>query len=1197
MSSSIPGSHSSNIPDPLLPMQSEKTGKAIDTKIAQTVLGSKEQRIPPGTFAGQQERFATIEVSAADETMAKSMQQASTILWQEEIPNDSTLLQKEFPALFKAFDPAQQLLIKNKMNLALSSILSRLQVPYINTETNELSHSGFFKQIEEMLQAEDPNGSIFIAGGVVRSLLGYMYKKVFNEFQRTGDSSPEMTVRVLDRIITGASRKPLEGPTLENEEMDRVLRDKELATLSALGIGSDMDFLIEFSPNIDQKKKEQIINKLTHFINSAETRFLLSDVKDATLKKSLVPIGDVKEYSKQIERAVGQGGSTLDFLAFPLSHNVEQEIRMPEHHAYIMDNFINGKVEYLKGNTDNPDKQTVRALRFIEIPFLQFTEKSKEILINDLNKLIAKIKSGETIDPLALEQFQKLIRNARFGGAYNRFAVPNEEDPIAKLVHIISTTHPRGDKEMPLIPEFNRNVAINRNRRDIEDVKVKDALVNLEEFNNNFTCNGVVYHGTPKLEYVLTMIRNGLMPSIPEKQGKALAGAGFYTTKDRDEAQGYSGSDGAVLELPILMHPELRILNMDKFRTDNPEKFRQLESEAHTYKLDINQYLAQKFDLDIIIVGRYPLIMNSAAIVLPKKMSHLIKMKLQSKNRSIEEAIKNKASMIAFKEYYIYYPLGKAIGLHNIIPPLDLASEQPRLLEILNDPTTDKAIVLDIFILQPPTTVELQKQMVTYLLDSNSTISDKAAALLSNLEFLHPDVIEEITKLLQHNNPKVRMYAIHSLSNSAKTSVAIQNDIAQLLNDNDFCIVHAACRVFLDIQSFGSVIAEKLISLIDHHNTTIASIAIESLQWVVNKNIEIQKQMITKLLDGNISSHLMKAQMIGNLITFHQDLVLELLQHINSLDINIQTAVIRGLTSSIKTEYALQQIIKLILKADLNLGLAIAAMINNINPLSNEIMNQIIDYLNHENSTVRATAIYCLRNSATSNVELQQKIATCLVDSDPRVRISAQSVLQNISFLDSSVLDQMTEYWMHENSEARTSVSKILTSQTYLSLPIQEKIASYLLDVNSEIAETAIKCLEEIKDLDPKIIDKIAKYLDHEDSKVRVAALNFYNWTYRKNSIAPSQIIKCLCDSDKTVFDKIQLYLYNIKPSDDLVNKLLSLLESRHEKRLQIFVVRYLLAFNSLDIKQRTNDWIKNHRDSLPPAVKTIIECMEVEND
>ncbi len=66
---------------------------------------------------------------------------------------------------------------EDQIEQALASILRLIDIPYVG-EDGSLQRKGFFRTFEAKSSMIDPEAKIYISGGVVRSMLGYIYKKV-----------------------------------------------------------------------------------------------------------------------------------------------------------------------------------------------------------------------------------------------------------------------------------------------------------------------------------------------------------------------------------------------------------------------------------------------------------------------------------------------------------------------------------------------------------------------------------------------------------------------------------------------------------------------------------------------------------------------------------------------------------------------------------------------------------------------------------------------------------------------------------------------------------------------------------------------------------------------------------------------------------------------------------------------------------
>ncbi|CAO5680067.1 MAG: hypothetical protein HEEMFOPI_01621 [Holosporales bacterium] len=492
-------------------------------------------------------------------------------------PQENHCRQIAFPNYFKLLNQNEAL---NLINQAIGSVLSRLKVPYV--VDGRAQNEQFFKELNDRIQEKAPGAKVYIAGGMVRSILGYIYKKIHNEAtNRGGVMTRERVLAVMERIIMGQSRK---DPLPFQDE-------KDLTPLDALGIGSDYDILIDFS-NIKDGNISQAKHAAETFMNSLESHYGLRD-DQSPLKRAVVPVADVKDYHEQIKRASQQGGSSLDWLAYPI---IRGEIRQPENHPDIMTKFINGELQYLNAQNGMPakDKQTIRGLRaLLEIPFLRFDEPSKKIVIDEL-------KNISSLSTDAQEQIKKMLRNARLANANNRFQSPcmGDDDLISVIQNILQ------EKIPTYLPD-------QRTKLD-QDALPSDMppLMPVGDFIKDYTDHGVLYHGTKDLMNLLAILRNGFYIS-KNGQGIAVQGSGVYTTKKKSTAEGYA-TGGIVLPLTVRTDLDLRILNKDDKKIQ--EEWRAMDNET----------LAKTYGIDIII-DKHVILQNARVIKKQKNVTDIIR--------------------------------------------------------------------------------------------------------------------------------------------------------------------------------------------------------------------------------------------------------------------------------------------------------------------------------------------------------------------------------------------------------------------------------------------------------------------------------------------------------------------------------------------------------------------------------------------
>ena len=602
-----------------------------------------------------------------------------------------------FPNYFSYMPEKDALALIDK---SIASVLSRLQIPYVDPArptkadgTPNILKKGFFIALEGMIQKQDPGAQVYIAGGVVRSILGYIYKKLYHDHQRAlavavnraDVDMKALVVQTFDRIIDGHSRK--EEPVMFHGHYISQRPAQDIDMLTALGIGSDLDILVKFSAGF-KGDKNAIMHQATDFINSAENALGLRD-DASSLKKSIVPIGDVKDYDTQVgtdrsgKNAVAQGGSSLDWLAFPVSIASGKSMVMPIDYQQIMHHFLKGELDYIPSpQQPTPDKQTIRGLRaLLELPFLTYTANGFQVIRTELEALIAKGR----LDHAAQEQIGKMMRNARFEGAKNRFSSSIQgvsADTIEGLVQQLAAKN-----SSVKIPEFMvKNDLVLRHGVDKGGLAKAGILMPVEVFIAQHTDQGVLYHGTPDFTNVLNMIRNGMVIS-KQNQGIAIHGRGVYTDNSRSvperyakDPERYAKDKGVVLELRV--QPEgLRVLDW-KTTKNKPELTNLFPNAATASGEDLDtlfETLARDYDIDVIL-NTFPLIQNAAAIKLPKKKNDLIKLQIQQAENSLKAylAIEEKPAInnAQIMEWFNYlHPKGQFARFAHVVgiqPPQDM---------------------------------------------------------------------------------------------------------------------------------------------------------------------------------------------------------------------------------------------------------------------------------------------------------------------------------------------------------------------------------------------------------------------------------------------------------------------------------------------------------------------------------------------
>ncbi|MBX9804355.1 MAG: hypothetical protein K2Y18_01230 [Alphaproteobacteria bacterium] len=544
------------------------------------------------------------------------------------------LLNRGFPNYFEFLDEKSR---EQILGQSLKSILDRLEVPHKGDhEAKDLETKHFFKNLNKFVQDRvseaqpDCTANVYVAAGMVRSLLGYVYKKLYHAH-----------IKALEKT----QGSPLSEEQLREvvvERLDQIIKDGRFVNfIKALGVSSDFDIVIDFPEQMDEVQKDKVINATRDYINAAE-RHLGLQKDTSVIKKSVVPVADVKEYAKQFglsaERsAVVQGGATIDWLAFKLGDgqlgdgSTSPRIRAPKGYEYILTDLLNAKLTYLECPQGfAPDKQTVRSLRgFMELVFASFDEKSETILNEEFGRLVS---SGQQLSSDAQDQFVKTARNGRLEGRHNAVTMLKESVANHKLLSNVKELSERHGKP---IREFLERHKISLRTEDKGDLRESGVLLKKEDILEKHTANGTVYHGTPHIEDVLCMMHNGIVVSSRE-QGTAAFNRGFYTAKDEGTAAGYTRGSGIVIPLTLTIHDNLRVIDLNS--DAGKELFKKIEA-AYPYR-DPHEVLAREYDVDAIIPEKcdYVLVQNADAVKFPKDFISLLKAQVKATTEIIKRA-------------------------------------------------------------------------------------------------------------------------------------------------------------------------------------------------------------------------------------------------------------------------------------------------------------------------------------------------------------------------------------------------------------------------------------------------------------------------------------------------------------------------------------------------------------------------------
>ena len=507
--------------------------------------------------------------------------------------------QKEFanlylPQEYRRLDPSQipETVFQTQRTLieaALGSIYARLTIPVAVDGQSSTALRRYFPLIQHELEKIDPQAHVLPSGGVVRFALTYLYDQMLiAEAQEPGSAQ-----RVLHRIA--------------------YVDEFDLPAAQVRGVGGDLDVFL-LSNHFNQLKE-----KLLGLTNSAETENHFS-TSSHSMKRVFFPVGDTKDYNEHIHRAANQGGSTVDLLAYDLkTKKIVDPFRFPQ----AFNDLIGGVIDYAppvdSQAVEDWEKQLVRGLRsLVELPWVHYRDES--ILREELKQMIHNAERGYSPSAKALEQFGKTLRNARYGGAHNRF-FRGEAESLDELVQkLLKSLYQL--KGIQYFPEFieHRPLENEENRDSFKEIPEK-VLLRVPEFLEKFTDHSYVFHGTSTMDQAMAILRQGLILS-KDSQGHALFGRGAYSSKNLTLAQKYSGLNGVVLKLKIKNDTRLRILDWSEVQ--HSAFGVRVQQEARQAQRDVFEILSRDYGIDII-VNEFVLLQNSSALDMADGLGHLLR--------------------------------------------------------------------------------------------------------------------------------------------------------------------------------------------------------------------------------------------------------------------------------------------------------------------------------------------------------------------------------------------------------------------------------------------------------------------------------------------------------------------------------------------------------------------------------------------
>ncbi|MEY4615579.1 MAG: hypothetical protein RJB66_539 [Pseudomonadota bacterium] len=500
-------------------------------------------------------------------------------------------LHKEFPNLFVAREyrrlgpsqiPASEVYrVKSQLTAVIKHLIPHLLIKYEDGKKISL-----LTLAQERLQAIDPEAHLILAPGIVRTMLGFIYDRLHQEWRNNPDVKT-------------------------NEVFNKILAQSSFDSSLILGVGSDFDLYVRSDRSY--RAIEQVESIFTQTLQNEQK----GKPADQWFQRLTTTVGEVHEVQSQLHRAISQGGSTLDMLAFDLTMG---EFINPSRAPDTIDSFIRGEYDYLapefeESGTDNYLKQALRGLRpMVEIPFLNL--KTSDVLLKDLSYPLADVEDYQRA--AIQKQLVKIALNARLSAGNNRlFRQP--DDPVVQKFLEVSNNMGRPLKIfVPIRPLWQRP------KKELP----AEYLMTVDQFKKKHTDqNHRLYHGVDDLGAVTSILRNGFYLSSSE-QGVAVHGRGLYTSGRISVADGYAKKKnndylGYILSLRLAEDiSHLRIVDFDKLQNSKFSANEGLSSD----EWELMDALVNYYNVDIII-NHYPLVQNLEAVRVDAnnyELSHIL---------------------------------------------------------------------------------------------------------------------------------------------------------------------------------------------------------------------------------------------------------------------------------------------------------------------------------------------------------------------------------------------------------------------------------------------------------------------------------------------------------------------------------------------------------------------------------------------
>jgi hypothetical protein len=163
------------------------------------------------------------------------------------------------------------------------------------------------------------------------------------------------------------------------------------------------------------------------------------------------------------------------------------------------------------------------------------------------------------------------------------------------------------------------------NRRVLEEFP-KEYLIPVDKFNAEFAKDGQLYHGTDEVKKAGSITDSHFTESMDSYYGN-----GSFSSHNFQSVLRYTKPNGIVIEFKLKQNSNLRILNFLDYNHGlakiyrGSEHYKKTFAEAQVAGMEFNDYLAEKYGIDVIINEDRIIIKNAAAIELPTGIIEIAK--------------------------------------------------------------------------------------------------------------------------------------------------------------------------------------------------------------------------------------------------------------------------------------------------------------------------------------------------------------------------------------------------------------------------------------------------------------------------------------------------------------------------------------------------------------------------------------------